>query len=161
MQMTMIDLAEPLRDPVYYFTNIYWRDTSLPSLMPGGDVCMKHPRACRPNLTIEGLELVHGTVIALSLGFIGWRLTRRNLWKDLVQRQAPAATSQNLLLGTVLILLLAIVANAAVTGILSGPFARYHARMVWLAPALAILLGIATGPGFDFASWAKRRLKQR
>ena len=33
----------------------------------------------------------------------------------------------------------AVVANAAICGVLSGPFARYEARLIWLVPMLALL----------------------
>ncbi len=41
---------------------------------------------------------------------------------------------------TTAFLLAAVVVNAAVCGILSGPFARYQARIVWLVPLAAVLL---------------------
>jgi peptidoglycan/LPS O-acetylase OafA/YrhL len=44
-----------------------------------------------------------------------------------------------LLLAVVLVVALLVV-NAAVCGALSGPFARYQARMVWLFPMAAGLL---------------------
>ena len=37
----------------------------------------------------------------------------------------------------------AIIANAAICGVLSGPFARYEARLIWLVPAVALLGGCA------------------
>jgi hypothetical protein len=39
-----------------------------------------------------------------------------------------------------LTVVLALLANAAVLGILSGPHDRYGARMVWLAPLVVLLL---------------------
>ena len=40
-------------------------------------------------------------------------------------------------------MVLAVALNAAVCGVLSGPFARYEARLLWLVPAAALLLRAA------------------
>ena len=50
---------------------------------------------------------------------------------------------------TVILMVLAVALNAAVCGVLSGPFARYEARVLWLVPAAALLL------------WATRRSPAR
>ena len=44
---------------------------------------------------------------------------------------------------TVVFLVLAVILNAAVCGILSGPFDRYQARLLWLVPAAALLYAAA------------------
>ena len=44
---------------------------------------------------------------------------------------------------TVMLMVLAVAVNAAVCGVLSGPFARYEARLLWLIPAAALLLNAA------------------
>ena len=41
------------------------------------------------------------------------------------------------------LLLTAVILNAAVCGAISGPFPRYQARIVWLFPAAALLFEIA------------------
>ena len=40
----------------------------------------------------------------------------------------------------VVLLVLAVAINAAVCGMLSGPFDRYEARLLWLVPCAAMLL---------------------
>ncbi|WP_174301605.1 hypothetical protein [Caulobacter sp. S45] len=47
---------------------------------------------------------------------------------------------------TVVLMVLAVALNAAVCGVLSGPFARYEARVLWLIPAAALLLHAARRP---------------
>src|SRR5206468_297508 len=42
------------------------------------------------------------------------------------------------------LLVLAVVINAAVCGVLSGPFARYQARVAWLVPAAALVVASAS-----------------
>ena len=48
-----------------------------------------------------------------------------------------------------LLLLAVLVVNAAVCGILSGPFARYQARLIWLLPIGAGLAACALPMGFE------------
>ena len=45
-----------------------------------------------------------------------------------------------------LLLVLAVALNAAVCGMLSGPFDRYEARLLWLIPCAALLLDVARRP---------------
>jgi hypothetical protein len=163
-QMSLVDLSEPLRDPGYYFTNVYWRDTSLPTLIPGGHDCLKHPRLCRPWISISWISYLHGTAILLGTAFLGWRTTRRDVRAAILARRPLRPGSREALVAAVALLVLAVIVNSAVTGILSGPFARYHARMVWILPAAAAVTAWRIGPGFDVrAAWAywSQRLRRR
>ncbi len=47
---------------------------------------------------------------------------------------------------TVVLMVVAVALNAAVCGVLSGPFARYEARLLWLIPCAALLLATARRP---------------
>jgi hypothetical protein len=68
--------------------------------------------------------------------------------------------SREALIAAAVVLGLAVVVNSAVTGILSGPFARYHARMVWIVPAIAGIAAWRIGVGFNVSAvWA--RVSQR
>ena len=44
-----------------------------------------------------------------------------------------------MVMSTARLVLYGIVLNAAVCGILSGPFPRYQARVIWLVPMIAVL----------------------
>ena len=63
----------------------------------------------------------------------------RPAWRD------PALRTR----ATVILMVLSVALNAAVCGVVSGPFARYEARLLWLIPAAALLL------------WAARRAPAR
>ena len=163
-QMSLVDLSEPLRDPGYYFTNVYWKDTSLPTLIPGGHECLKRPRLCRPWISIEWISYLHGAVILLGTAFLIWRGTRRDLRAAVLARRPLRPGGREALIAATVILILAVIANSAITGILSGPFARYHARMVWIVPAVAAVTAWRLGPGFDVkATWAywSQRVRRR
>jgi hypothetical protein len=163
-QMSLVDLSEPLRDPGYYFTNVYWKDTSLPSLIPGGHECLRHPKLCRPWISISWISYLDGTVILLGTGFLGWRASRRDVRAVVLARRPIKPGSREALVAATAVLILAVIVNSAVTGILSGPFARYHARMVWILPAAAAVTAWRIGPGFDVCVvWAylNARLRRR
>ena len=85
-QLALIDLAEPLRDPTYYFTSVYWKDTSLPSLIPDGQICLKRPQLCRSRFTIPDLQIWHGIVLFVTSGFLLWRLTRKDVRRTILDR---------------------------------------------------------------------------
>jgi hypothetical protein len=163
-QMSLVDLSEPLRDPGYYFTNVYWKDTSLPTLIPGGHECLKRPKLCHPWISISWISYLHGTVILLGTVFLGWRASRRDVRAVVLARRPIKPGSREALVAATAILILAVIVNSAVTGILSGPFARYHARMVWILPAAAAVTAWRIGLGFDLRiAWAylNERLRRR
>jgi hypothetical protein len=160
-QMSLVDLSEPLRDPGYYFTNVYWKDTSLPSLIPGGHECLKHPRLCRPWISIDYALWLHSSVILLGAGFLIWRASRRDVRTLVMARRPLRPGSREALIAVAVVLGLAVVVNSAVTGILSGPFARYHARMVWIVPAVAGITAWRIGLGFNVGAalgWVNQRI---
>ena len=64
-------------------------------------------------------------------------LTAALLWHD---RRRPARALHAL----VALVLLAVFLNAGITGVISGPFARYQARLIWLIPALAGIVAAAS-----------------
>ena len=138
-----------MRDPTYYFTSVYWKDTSLPSLIPDGQICLKRPQLCRSRFTIPDLQIWHGIVLFVTSGFLLWRLTRKDVRRTILDRTPLVNDGMVALIASTALLLTAIIVNSAVTGVLSGPFARYSARIVWLAPMLAALVLWKAGPGFD------------
>ena len=116
----------PLRDPHYYLTNDYWKDTNLPRLVEAMGSCGPDHHGCRPRMTAEASKWLHGGALVLALGGIGWAL-------------AAGATDAGLLA----LLLWGMTANALICGALSGPFARYQARVAWvvIAAGAAVALG--------------------
>ena len=159
-QITLVDLSEPLRDPTFYFTNVYWKDTSLPGLIPDGQTCLKTPSICRPRLEIEPLSWIHATFILLSAAFLLWRGCQKDVRQAVMKREPVSPGSPEALFFTAVLLVMAVVVNSAFTGILSGPFSRYNARVIWMIPATAMLVGLAVGPGFDWAEKWKMLLER-
>jgi hypothetical protein len=141
-QVFNIRLDEPLLNPGYYLHDPYWKTTNLPKLIKSTGVqCGRKPGNCAVWFDPEALAILDGVIAFLAAGYVGFRLYRINflaMWNrrdfdDPVFRASIAAV----------LLLTAVILNAAVCGAISGPFPRYQARIVWLFTAAAFLFEIA------------------
>jgi putative flippase GtrA len=76
----------------------------------------------------------HGAVLGASLLLLAWRLSRRDV-RAAVWRRGLKTGEEPARVASVILLLIAVGAvNAAICGMLSGPFARYQSRLAWLLP---------------------------
>ncbi|HEY3815222.1 MAG TPA: GtrA family protein [Caulobacteraceae bacterium] len=132
---------DPLRDPHYYLTNDYWSGTNLPWMIEHVGHCGRDKRGCKPRLDVDQSIWLHGALFTLALGLVLWRLSRRDV-RDAIRARDWDAPATRLAFAMGL-LAAALIANAAICGILSGPFPRYQARLVWLLTAAAAC-GLAT-----------------
>ncbi len=130
-QLGMVFVDDPVRDPAFYLTDPYWRQTNLPPMIARVEACGPKHTLCRSRLTVAASKLWHGAVAVIAVVVVVAAL----LWR----RQAVAGPPRRLVAAAAF-LLAAVIVNAAVCGILSGPFARYQARIVWLVPLVAVLL---------------------
>ena len=125
-----VNLEDPLRDPHFYLTDPGWRETYIADLVHDMGSCGPDERGCRPRFAPEPMAVWHGAVCIAALAWLiwaaGWPPTLRRVFD---QRLGPV----------IVFLLAALVFNAAVLGVLSGPFARYQARIAWLPPLAALL----------------------
>jgi putative flippase GtrA len=154
-QLFRVWVDDPLRWPSVFLKHDYWGRTNLVGLIRGVGECGRAGELCKPKVTITALANVDNTVLVAALAgllialaqprALGAALRGRFRWDEPASRAAAAA----LFLGA------AIVLNAAVCGIFSGPFPRYQARIVWLLPAEAMLLALALVPE---AAWSRWRL---
>ena len=125
-----VNLEDPLRDPHFYLTDPDWRDSYIADLVHDLGPCDPDERGCRPRFDPAPLALWHGTVCLAALAWLAWAASwKRTRRVVLDQRLGPV----------ILFLLAALVFNAVATGVLSGPFARYQARIAWLPPLAALL----------------------
>ena len=155
-QLVSVGYEEPLRDPAYYLADDYWKTTTLKPLLLRERRCDPEVGGCILNLPAVLMSEIDVTVAVAALGWLAWRLaadwrgTRRPSasphsdpplkgggegagWRDPDARARAAVT----------LMVLAVAINAAVCGVLSGPFDRYEARLLWLIPAAALLLRAA------------------
>lgn len=158
-QLVAFQVDDPLRNPAAYLRGRYWKTTVLPKMIPNFDAC-RPPGDCRPPFDYSLLAAWHGTVLIGGLLLLAWRLSlkdvRQAVWaRGLKDGHEPARVA-----ATVLLLTGVLLVNAAVCGILSGPFARYQARLVWLLPvsaglaACALPMGLARLASFARGMWS-------
>ena len=106
--------------------------TLLPTMILGVAECGPAGDRCPSRMTPALSWACHGAGLALAVLAIAGVWWRRDA--------LPAGPARQRLAATVVLLLGGVILNAAVCGILSGPFARYEARLVWLVPLAALLL---------------------
>ena len=122
-------VEEPLRNPADYLARPDLKRTAIPDLVPDMAPCRGGgAAACKARFPYGLLMWAHGVVLLLSTAFIGWRLCKPDVRARL---REPGAAGENLRrhLGLLALLASAILINAAVCGVISGPFARYEARL--------------------------------
>jgi putative flippase GtrA len=129
-QLVEVSIDDPALDPVYYLTNNYWMSTNLPWMIQQMGGCGKKGRGCAPTLT-KGVSLwLHSALLLLALMVVGARFSRPDV-RALVKRRSWDEPPLRLVVAVAL-LFIALVGNALICGVLSGPFARYQARITWL-----------------------------
>ena len=158
-QASMVYLDDPLKNPHYYLTNSYWSTTNLPWLINRAADCGRDHWECGPRLSIAGSRWMHGALTVLGVALIGWRLARPDLRGMIRRRDFDWGDDRTRLVMLLAMLLAAVAINAFVCGALSGPFARYQARITWLimaGAALATLSMVPAGVRLALPAWAQR-----
>ena len=149
-QLFTIHVDEALKDPKIYLRHDHWGASNLAVMIRGTGPCTA-TGGCKPRFDWKDLRALHTGVVLLGVALLIFRLTRgdvlarfrRMAWSD---GQSRALAAGGLILS-------AIIVNAAVCGVLSGVFARYQTRVVWLVPALALLTVLAFVPAGAWSRW--------
>jgi putative flippase GtrA len=156
-QLIMIYVDDPLRNPHYYLTNAYWSTTNLPWLINHASDCGRDQWGCGARLTMNGSAWLHGGLFVLGLAIIGWRLSAPDILEAIGRRELIWKDERTRLLMIIGLLLAAVLVNAFVCGALSGPFARYQARITWLVSLGAVLSVVSVVPAkLTLPAWAMR-----
>jgi putative flippase GtrA len=146
-QFIAFQVDDPLRNPSAYLRGRYWPTTMLPKLIPNFEAC-RPPGDCRPPFNYAFLAGWHGTVLLVSLGLLIWRLAQKDVRQSVLSRGLKTGEGPARLAAVVLLVLALLAINAAICGILSGPFARYQSRLIWLVPVAAGLTLCALPMGY-------------
>jgi len=157
-ELVLVSLDDPLKNPHYYLTNDYWSTTNLPWLINRAADCGRDHWECGPRLSIDGSMWLHGGLTVFGLVLIAWRLSRKDFRRILLERNFDWSDDRTRLLMMIALMLGAVVINAFVCGALSGPFARYQARITWLITAAASLSVISVIPA-GFGQMVVKRLQ--
>jgi putative flippase GtrA len=142
LQLVYVQVEDPLRNPSAYLIGRYWPTTTLPKLIPNFNAC-RPPLSCKPPFAPQPLAWWHEGVLVLTLAFLAWRFSLRDVRSAFSSRGLRKNDDRARVLATLSLLLVVVVVNAAVCGMLSGPFSRYQARVVWLTPLAAGLAACA------------------
>jgi putative flippase GtrA len=156
-QFIAYQVDDPLRNPAAYLRGRYWPTTFLPKLIPNFDAC-RPPGDCRPPFQYKLLADWHGAVLGATFLLLLWRLTRKDVRQGLWRRGLKTGDEPARVAAVILLLLAVAVVNAAICGILSGPFARYQSRLAWLLPVGAGLVMCALPMGLGSLAARARRL---
>jgi putative flippase GtrA len=157
-QLIDFQVDDPLRDPAVYLRGKYWPTTILPKLIPNFDAC-RPPGNCRPPFNFYLLEGLHGTVLVFSLLALALRLCLKDVRQAVGRRGLKDGEEPARVAATMLLLAALVIVNAAVCGVLSAPFARYQARLIWLLPvglgltACALPMGLERLQPFAQRAW--------
>ena len=159
-QLMGFEVTDPLRDPADFLRGRYWPTTVLPKLIPNFQAC-RPPRSCRPPFDYEILAVWQGTVLVASLLALIVRLSQKDVRLAVGRRGLKDGEEPARVAATIFLLVAVLLANAAICGILSGPFSRYQSRLVWLLPVGLGLCACALPMGFERVlplaqrSWAR------
>ncbi len=144
-EFAMAYVDDPLKAQGFYVSDSFWRTTVLPRILPGAAACPR-PTSCRPHVDQAVSWGLEGMGIGLSVLVLAWRLSASDIRAVLVRRAGTDWRDDRVRLLTALGMTAALlVANAVACGALSGPFPRYQARLIWLAPLMAALVAIGLG----------------
>ena len=150
-QLVMVYLDDPLKNPHYYLTNAYWSTTNLPWLINHAANCGRDHWGCSPRLSVEGSVWLYGVLTILGGVLIFWRLCLPDLRGAIFRRDFGWSDERARLVALLVLMTAAFFINAFVCGALSGPFARYQARISWLIGGAATISVISALP--VIASW--------
>jgi putative flippase GtrA len=145
-QLFLIYLDDPLKNPHYYLTNSYWSTTNLPWLINHAANCGRDHWGCASRLSMEGSQWLYGSLAIAGLIIVALRLFRSDLQSGVARRRLDWSDDRSRLMALLVLLIGAVVINAFVCGVLSGPFARYQARITWLITAAAEISLISAMP---------------
>jgi putative flippase GtrA len=148
LQLGRFYVDDPLRRPLAFLSHEYWGKTNLVGLIRGVGPCGVKGELCEPKVKISQLALLDDAVVYVAIAALLLGLAQRASLGGLVRgRRLDVAEDAGRATAMALLLVAAVVLNAGVCGIFSGPFPRYQARIIWLVPAAAMLLALALVPG--------------
>ncbi len=144
-QFAMAYVDDPLKVQGFYVSDSFWRATVLRRILPGAGACPQ-PGSCRPRVSKAVSWGLEGLGLTLAVTVMAWRLGAGDIRVVLAGRSGADWRDDRVRLLTALgLTVVLLVANAAACGALSGPFARYQARLIWMVPLMACLVAARLG----------------
>jgi putative flippase GtrA len=151
-------VEDPVRNPMVILRDPYWGTTALKQLIPNSSECKPMGPGCAPPFYMTPLAIWHGLWIVAGLGFLGWRLSRRDVREALLRKPDWSSPTVRLCAAAAT-LVAAVLINAGICGVFSGTFTRYEARVVWLVPMTAGLVACVLVPHRALATLGRWMLR--
>ncbi len=144
-QFAMAYVDDPRKAQGFYVSDSFWRTTVLRRILPGAAAC-PHSNSCRPHIGKTVSWVLEGVGLGVSVLVLGWRLSAPDIRVVLRGRAGSNWRDERVRLLTALGLTgVLLTANAVACGVLSGPFPRYQARLIWMLPLMAGLVAAGLG----------------
>lgn len=133
LQLISVGMDEGFRLDAHYWMT-YPPDFYLRNMAIRAHLCSEKAKTCPARLPLEAIGVWQYITTALATFYLAaW------FYLSLKAPALRADAEKRMFMAFGATLIAGVVINAAVCGVLSGPFARYQARVAWLLPALAIV----------------------
>jgi hypothetical protein len=117
-----------------------WDVMALKTLITGQEALYTSSVAYRGHFPFNFFAWLQVICVAISIAFLAYRFTGADVRKALKCKCVRGFNEDQLLVAARIGLLGALFANAGICGIFAGVNDRYQARVIWLVPALAMLV---------------------
>ena len=124
-----------MSNPATYKRKPIWRDTGYMDVVFNPKPCEART-ACRTTIPVQLYGLTPLFTVIASAVLLLYRFARPEARRAL---RADAGDDLRRYLTLIALIGLGLLLNAAICGALSGPFARYQARLIWLLPMCTVL----------------------
>ena len=133
-------VAEPMSSPARFLGLAWWHRTAIQRIVPDMKSCEAVPKSCDVRANPLFVAIVHIVVVMASWIFIVWSTVKTRCF-DLFGPARPGRSDPGPpFAGAVVLIAMGVIVNAMMCGAVSGVFARYQARVIWLIPLLALLI---------------------
>jgi hypothetical protein len=139
LQLISVGVDEGFKlDAAYWMS--YPPDFYLRNMAIRAKLCSETAKKCPSRLPMQVVHVwLYITTALATLYLIAWT------YLALKNPQARGDPDRQLFMAFGAVLVFGVIVNAAVCGAISGPFARYQARVAWLLPALVIVAEMRFG----------------
>ncbi|WP_267424195.1 hypothetical protein [Methylobacterium sp. GC_Met_2] len=139
-QLMTFYVAEPMSSPARFLKLAWWDRTAIQRIVPDLQSCDAIPKSCDVRANPLFVAIVHIVVVMVAWIFIVWSTVKTRCFDLFVPARPGGSDPVPPFAGAVVLIVVGVIVNAMICGAVSGVFARYQARVIWLIPLLALLI---------------------
>ncbi|MEL6062495.1 MULTISPECIES: hypothetical protein [unclassified Methylobacterium] len=139
-QLMTFYVWEPMKSPARFLQFAWWHRTAILRIVPDMKSCAAVPQACDVRANPLLIAVVHIVVVMLAWIFVAWSVLKTKCFGLFARAQMRGIEQVPALAGAAMLIVTGVILNAVICGAISGVFARYQARVIWLIPLLALLI---------------------